>query len=140
MKGNKKVVEVLNDVLSAELVGINQYFVHAKMCKNWGFERIADVDYHESIDEMKHAEKLVERILFLEGVPNLQKLGRIRVGQTVPEQLKLDLELEVDAVQRLNQRDRALHRRGRQHLARPPRGHPRERREAPRLARDAARL
>ena len=102
MKGSKKVVDVLNDVLSAELVGINQYFMHAKMCKNWGFERIAEANYHESIDEMKHAEKLVERILFLEGVPNLQKLGRVRVGQTVPEQLQLDRELEVDAVARLN--------------------------------------
>ncbi len=102
MKGSKKVVEVLNDVLSGELVGINQYFVHAKMCKNWGFHRIAEVDYKESIDEMKHADKLVERILFLEGIPNLQKLGRVRVGQTVPEQLALDLDVEREAVVRLN--------------------------------------
>ncbi len=102
MKGSKKVVDALNEVLSAELVGINQYFLHAKMCKNWGFLRIADVDYQESIDEMKHANELVERILFLEGMPNLQKLGRVRVGQTVPEQLKLDRDLEVDAVARLN--------------------------------------
>lgn len=103
MKGSRKVIDVLNDVLSAELVGINQYFLHAKMCKNWGFHRIAEVDYHESIDEMKHASELVERILFLEGVPNLQKLGRVRIGQTVPEQLTLDLALEVDAVKRLNE-------------------------------------
>src|SRR5262245_32466820 len=102
MKGNAKVVAVLNDVLSAELVGINQYFLHARMCKNWGFLRIADVVYHESIDEMKHADELVERILFLEGLPNLQKLGRVRVGQTVPEQLALDRDLEVEAVKRLN--------------------------------------
>jgi bacterioferritin len=102
MKGSKKVVAALNDVLAAELVGINQYFLHAKMCKNWGFHRIAEVDYHESIDEMKHANDLVERILFLEGLPNLQKLGRVRIGQTVPEQLKLDLDLEVEAVARLN--------------------------------------
>lgn len=102
MKGSKKVVDALNDVLSAELVGINQYFLHAKMCKNWGFLRIAEVDYQESIDEMKHANRLVERILFLEGMPNLQKLGRVRIGQTVPEQLKLDRDLEVDAVGRLN--------------------------------------
>jgi bacterioferritin len=102
MKGSKKVVDALNDVLSAELVGINQYFLHAKMCKNWGFLRIADVDYQESIDEMKHANRLVERILFLEGMPNLQKLGRVRIGQAVPEQLKLDRDLEVDAVARLN--------------------------------------
>ena len=103
MKGSKKVVDALNEVLSAELVGINQYFLHAKMCKNWGFERIGDVDYHEAIDEMKHASELVERILFLEGVPNLQKLGRIRIGETVPEQLRLDRDLEVDAVARLNE-------------------------------------
>ena len=102
MKGSKKVVDMLNDVLSAELVGINQYFLHAKMCKNWGFERIAEVNYRESIDEMKHADRLVERILFLQGLPNLQKLGRVRVGQTVPEQLELDLDLELDAVARLN--------------------------------------
>ena len=102
MKGSKKVVDALNDVLGAELVGINQYFLHARMCKNWGFRRIAEVDYRESIDEMKHADSLVERILFLEGLPNLQKLGRVRVGQSVPEQLTLDLSLEVDAVARLN--------------------------------------
>jgi bacterioferritin len=102
MKGSRKVVDVLNDVLAAELVGINQYFLHSKMCKNWGFHRIAEVDYRESIDEMKHANALVERILFLEGLPNLQKLGRVRVGQTVPEQLALDLGLEVEAVRRLN--------------------------------------
>jgi len=102
MKGSKKVLDALNDVLAAELVGINQYFLHAKMCKNWGFARIAEVDHHESVDEMKHASELVERILFLEGVPNLQKLGRVRIGQTIPEQLKLDLDLEVDAVARLN--------------------------------------
>jgi bacterioferritin len=103
MRGSKKVIEALNDILSGELVGINQYFLHAKMCRNWGFERIAEVDHHESIDEMKHASTLVERILFLEGVPNLQKLGRVRIGQTVPEQMRLDLELEVAAVARLNQ-------------------------------------
>ena len=102
MKGSKKVIDVLNDVLAAELVGINQYFLHAKMCKNWGYLRIAEVDYHESIDEMKHANELVERILFLESIPNLQKLGRVRIGQTVPEQLALDLAVEVDAAGRLN--------------------------------------
>jgi bacterioferritin len=102
MKGSKKVVEVLNDVLSAELVGINQYFLHAKMCANWGYERIAHKVYEESIDEMKHANELVERILFLEGMPNLQKLGRVRVGTSVPEQFNLDRALEVEAVARLN--------------------------------------
>jgi bacterioferritin len=102
MKGSRKVVDVLNEVLSAELVGINQYFLHARMCKNWGYLRIAEVTYKESIDEMKHADELVERILFLEGLPNLQKLGRVRVGQTVPEQMTLDRDLELDAVARLN--------------------------------------
>ena len=102
MKGSKKVLEALNDVLGGELVGINQYFLHAKMCRNWGFERIAEVDHRESIDEMKHASELVERILFLEGVPNLQKLDKVNVGETVPEQLTLDLSLEVAAVARLN--------------------------------------
>ena len=102
MRGSKKVVDVLNEVLAGELVGINQYFLHGRMCKNWGFHRIAEVDYRESIDEMKHADQLVERILFLEGMPNLQKLGRVRIGQTVPEQLKVDLALEVDAIALLN--------------------------------------
>ncbi len=102
MKGSRKVVDVLNEVLSAELVGINQYFLHARMCKNWGFLRIAEVNYKESIDEMKHADQLVERVLFLEGLPNLQKLGRVRIGQTVPEQLTLDRDLEIEAVARLN--------------------------------------
>jgi bacterioferritin len=102
MKGSRKVVDVLNEVLSAELVGINQYFLHARMCKNWGYLRIAEVTYKESIDEMKHADELVERILFLEGLPNLQKLGRVRVGQTVPEQMTLDRDVELEAVARLN--------------------------------------
>lgn len=102
MKGSRKVVEALNEVLAGELVGISQYFLHGKMCRNWGYHRLAEVNYRESIDEMKHAEKLVERILFLEGVPNLQRLGKINVGETVPEQLRLDLALEVEAVKRLN--------------------------------------
>jgi bacterioferritin len=103
MKGSKAVIEALNDVLGAELVGINQYFLHAKMCKNWGFERIAEHDYRESLGEMKHASGITERILFLEGVPNLQKLGKLSIGETVPEQLKNDLALEYDAVKKLNQ-------------------------------------
>ncbi len=102
MKGSPKVVAALNEVLAGELVGINQYFLHGKMCRHWGFHRIAEADHREAIDEMKHAEKLVERILLLEGVPNLQRLGKISIGETVPEQLRLDLALEVEAVKRLN--------------------------------------
>lgn len=102
MKGNAQVIQALNDVLAAELVGINQYFLHSKMCSNWGYERIAHKAYEESISEMKHASELTERILFLEGVPNLQKLGKVRIGETVPEQFKVDRALEVDAIKRLN--------------------------------------
>ncbi len=103
MKGSKQVIDALNDILGGELIGINQYFLHSKMCKNWGFERIAEVNYKESIGEMKHADDLVERILFLDGIPNLQKLGKINVGESVPEQMKFDLQLEMDAVTKLNQ-------------------------------------
>ena len=102
MKGVKEVVDVLNEVLAGELVAINQYFLHAKMCRNWGFGGLADKSRSESIEEMKHAELLIDRILFLEGLPNLQRLDRLRIGQTVPEQLKSDLELEYMAVTRLN--------------------------------------
>lgn len=103
MQGNPAVIDVLNAVLTAELTAINQYFIHAKMCKNWGFDRIAARVKHESIDEMKHADELIERILYLEGVPNLQRLNKVNVGETVPEQLKLDLALEYEALERLNQ-------------------------------------
>lgn len=96
------VVDLLNDVLTAELTAINQYFVDAKMCDNWGFERLASKFREESIDEMRDAEALVERILYLDGVPNLQRLGSVRVGEDVPEKLTLGLELEVEAVARLN--------------------------------------
>ncbi len=102
MKGNAKVIEALNDILTGELTGINQYFVHAKMCENWGYERLAEAVRKESIEEMKHADELIERILFLEGVPNLQRLGKVKVGEKVPEQLKLDRELELEAVGKLN--------------------------------------
>jgi len=102
MKGNAKLIEALNDVLTAELTGINQYFIHAKMCENWGYKRLADADRKESLSEMKHADEIIERILFLAGVPNMQRLGKVRVGETVPEQLKLDYGLEMDAIARLN--------------------------------------
>ncbi len=102
MQGNPEIVELLNEVLTAELTAINQYFVHAKMQANWGYEHLAGATRDESIDEMKHAEKVVERILYLEGTPNLQRLGALRVGETVPEQLRLDLQLEAEAIPRLN--------------------------------------
>jgi bacterioferritin len=102
MRGNESVIELLNEVLTAELTAINQYFIHAKMCENWGFERLAKKSYEESIDEMKDAEKVIERILLLEGVPNLQRLGSVLVGETVPEQHRLDLDLERAAVERYN--------------------------------------
>ena len=91
MRGDDEIIELLNEVLTGELTAINQYFVHAKMCDNWGYERLAEKIRDESIDEMKHAEELIERILYLEGVPNLQRLGTVRVGETVPEQLRVDL-------------------------------------------------
>ena len=103
MKGNKKMIEALNDILTGELTGVNQYFVHYKMCENWGYERLAKKSKDESIGEMKHADDLIERVLFLGGVPNVQRLWKVNVGETVPEQLKLDLELEMDAVKRLNE-------------------------------------
>ncbi|WP_437488343.1 bacterioferritin [Sorangium sp. So ce1014] len=102
MKGAKDIVDVLNEVLAGELVAINQYFLHAKMCAHWGFVTLAAHGRAESIDEMKHADAIIDRILFLEGLPNLQRLDTLRIGQTVPEQLKSDLELEYQAVKRLN--------------------------------------
>jgi len=102
MKGNEQVIGVLNDVLCAELTGINQYFIHAMMCKNWHYEKLAEHSRKESIEEMEHAQKVIERILYLEGVPNMQKYMKINVGQTVPEQHQFDLELEKQAVARLN--------------------------------------
>jgi bacterioferritin len=103
MKGVKEVVDLLNEVLAGELVAINQYFLHAKMCKNWGYLRIATKVRHESIDEMKHAELLADRILFLDGLPNFQRLDRLAIGQTVPEQFQCDLALEYRAVKLLNE-------------------------------------
>ena len=103
MKGNAKLIEMLNDILTGELTSVNQYFVHAKMCENWGYHRLAHAVRAESIEEMKHADELIERILYLDGVPNLQRLNKVRVGEKVLEQLKLDYKLEQEAVPRLNQ-------------------------------------
>jgi bacterioferritin len=102
MRGDPEIIEFLNETLTAELTAINQYFVHAKMCENWGFSKLAAHHRHESIEEMKDADHIIERILDLEGVPNLQRLGSVRVGESVPEQLQLDLELELAAIERYN--------------------------------------
>ena len=103
MKGNPKIIDLLNEVLTMELTAINQYFIHARMCENWGYDRLWQKLREESIGEMKHADVVIKRLLFLGGVPNLQRYGQINVGQTVREQLHLDLALEHAAVPTLNQ-------------------------------------
>ncbi len=101
MQGDPQVIEVLNEVLTNELTAVNQYFLHARMQKNWGFTKLGDYTYSESIDEMKHADVLIERILFLEGHPNVQRLDPVRIGESVPEQLAADLAVEVHAMEAL---------------------------------------
>ena len=102
MKGNKKVLDFLNDVLTGELTSVNQYFIHAKMSSNWGYLRRGAHVRDESIDEMRHAERIIDRILYFDGTPNMQRLFPVRVGETVAEQLELDLAVEHEAVPRLN--------------------------------------
>ena len=102
MEGDAEIIELLNEVLTAELTSINQYFVDAKMLDNWGYDRLAEHFRHESIEEMKDADELIERILYLDGVPNLQRLGTLRIGETPTEKLQLALELESESIARLN--------------------------------------
>ena len=103
MKGNDEVLTLLNNLLTNELTAINQYFIHAKMCENWGFERLAHKIREESVDEMRHVDQVISRILFLEGVPNLQRYHKLHVGETVKEQFESDLQLEYAAIAFLNQ-------------------------------------
>ena len=103
MKGNSKVIAVLSEVLKAELTAINQYFLHAEMCENWGFEKLAKHTRAESIEEMQHAEKLIEHILYLDGTPNMSDYFKINIGPNVKAQLEFDLQVEYEAVKRLNE-------------------------------------
>ena len=102
VKGNAEVIEALNAILTAELTAINQYFIHYKMCEDWGYQKLAKKKYSESIEEMKHADDVIERILYLDGVPNMQRLFPVRVGEDPVEQHKLDLAVEIEARERLN--------------------------------------
>lgn len=102
IKAGAPIIEALNEVLTSELTAINQYFCHAKMCKNWGYERLYRELWQESVGEMKHADVLIDRILYLEGIPNMQRLAKVRIGETIPEMLAADKALEEDAIPRLN--------------------------------------
>lgn len=102
MRGDPEIIEALNEILTNELTAINQYYIHYKMCDNWGYAKLAAKKREESMEEMVHADKVIARILYLDGVPNMQRLHPVRVGENVPEQHKLDLELETGAVEMLN--------------------------------------
>lgn len=102
MKGDPQIIDALNEILTAELTAINQYFIHSRMCANWGYKKLAEKKREESIEEMRDAQALIDRILYLEGVPNLQRLNPVKVGEDPLEQHRLDLDLEVNAVARLN--------------------------------------
>jgi bacterioferritin len=112
MQGDPDVIAVLNEQLTAELTAINQYYLHAKMQENWGYVKLARHTKDESVDEMRHADKLADRILFLEGLPNFQRISPLRIGQTVPEQLRSDLAIEVEAVSRLRSGIELMRSRG----------------------------
>jgi bacterioferritin len=112
MQGDPDVIAVLNEQLTAELTAINQYYLHAKMQENWGYVKLAKHTKDESIDEMRHADKLADRILFLEGLPNFQRISPLRIGQTVPEQLRSDLAVEMEAVARLRSGIELMRSRG----------------------------
>ncbi|CUU53532.1 bacterioferritin [Frankia sp. CcI49] len=101
VRGDKDIIDLLNRVLTNELTAINQYFLHSRMQRNWGYRRMAEYYYHESIDEMRHADALIERVLYLDGLPNLQRLHSLRIGETVPEQLETDRSQEDEAVELL---------------------------------------
>ncbi len=102
VKGGKEIVDLLNEVLTGELTAVNQYFLHAKMFENWGIDLLAKAVRAESIDEMKHADQLIDRILYRDGIPNVQRLGRVRIGETPREMLDCDMQLELEAIPRLN--------------------------------------
>ena len=103
MKGHDDIIDLLNDILTAELTTINVYFLHSRMCQNWGYHRLRDKLNEEAMDEMRHADSMIERVLYLEGMPNLQRLGSVKIGETVPEQLRIGLEFERSSIMKLNE-------------------------------------
>jgi len=102
VRGDPEIIERLNEVLTAELTAINQYFIHSRMCENWGYPRLAKKKFEESVEEMKHADEVIRRILYFDGTPNMQRLNPVRVGEDAIEQHRLDLDLEIDNIERLN--------------------------------------